>query len=615
VIAPLYKQTYLGDLADPLKSLPSSLPTAIALANIAYTIPDGENPGMLWFAARLIQPLNVAQPNHKVPSPFNWDILDVHLRLIGTTVKEAELSTHFTLTDVAPSDRVALLGLSISYDTGTWELNGSVQNLSMSMLWQFFDSNAKDGILKILGKIEIQNLNVKYTYDSSGAATTFLFDGTVDIGKLALRMTYEHTEKGWKFEFKAGSSDGKATLQDVLNSIVDNAGNSLPSFVAGITIPSVSGDDSPISITVQRGSDLDGSTATDDRLFFAFHISIDDHFKLSLVQVTNADGSQTKRIIRFAVDKIPLIPKVPLLEKLPQPFDELEYMWVDPDGDGWKEAEIKTINKGILTGSDQLSYKPLSGTDKDGKAVDGAGDIVIKTGHHFVVLNKGAVVLDHVFGASGTPATTPSGDSPSTPPDSGITPTSTMVLVQGQTLDRRVQRSAADTSDPQAPTTNAPTKGALSFTFGPLSISAIALHYQEEESNKVLSLTMDATFDLNPISFSLLGFGIGLNLDGLTLNDLSKVADHLEVELHGLSLSFNRPPLMIAGGFEHDTGPSGEEIYKGDIGVSFPPYTFIGLGEYAVFKDYKSVFVYAKLDGRKYNSSLQTPFTSIDCPI
>ena len=608
VNAPEYRQIYLGDLADSLRSLPSSLPTAIILANIAYTMPADGRPGVFWFASKLIQAPNVPQPNHKVPSPFNWDIVDARLRLIGATVQEAELFTHFTLTDLPPSDRVALLGLRFTYQTGTWKLDGSVQNLRLSMLWQFFDDNARDGLIKILGKVEIEKLTVKYTYDSSGAATKFSFDGSVNIGKLGLHMVYQHDGTSWKFEFDAGSLKGKATLQDVLNSIVEGAGNELPSFAAGIAIPPASGSDSPIRITVQRGSDPQGSTSPDDRLFFAFHLSINDGFKLSLVQVTNKDGSKTKRIVVFSVDKIPLIPKVPLLESLPQPFDELEYMWVSAEDDGWKESEVKDVNGGVLKGSNQLSYKPLSGTNKDGKPVDGSGDVVIKPGHHFVVLSKGAVVLDHVFGASGTLPPPPFDDPPQPPPDSGATFALDVVPTQGRTHERGLQRSViAAPMNPTGPrilATNAPTKGALSFTYGPLSISAITLHYKEDGSSKVLALTMDATFDLNPITFSLLGLGIGIDLNGLKLDNLSTVGDHLKAELHGLALSFNKPPLMIAGGFEHDVGSSGEEIYRGGVGISFPPYTFVGLGEYAVFNNYKSVFIYAKLDGRKYLSSL-----------
>lgn len=35
----------------------------------------------------------------------------------------------------------------------------------------------------------------------------------------------------------------------------------------------------------------------------------------------------------------------------------------------------------------------------------------------------------------------------------------------------------------------------------------------------------------------------------------------------------------------------------GGMGLSFPPYTFVGLGEYAILNGYKSLFLYAKLDG------------------
>jgi len=144
----------LGDLADGLSKLPSSLPTAIVLANISYTLASDNTPGSLFFGAKLIQPPNVTQPDHKVPSPFSWDLVDVRLRLVGTDVKEAELSTHFTLTDSLPGGRVAQLALNFSYESdsnsSTWELDGSVENLRLSMLGQFFDPNAKDGLIKIL---------------------------------------------------------------------------------------------------------------------------------------------------------------------------------------------------------------------------------------------------------------------------------------------------------------------------------------------------------------------------------------------------------------------------------------------------------------------------------
>lgn len=114
---------------------------------------------------------------------------------------------------------------------------------------------------------------------------------------------------------------------------------------------------------------------------------------------------------------------------------------------------------------------------------------------------------------------------------------------------------------------------------------------------------MDATFAMAPVTFSLLGFGFGVPLTGIMLDNLSGLFGNIHPLISGLSLSFDNPPLLIAGGFEHDVIGSGanlQDIFLGGIGISWPPYTFVGLGEYAILDNYKSVFLYAKLDGRKY---------------
>ena len=56
--------------------------------------------------------------------------------------------------------------------------------------------------------------------------------------------------------------------------------------------------------------------------------------------------------------------------------------------------------------------------------------------------------------------------------------------------------------------------------------------------------------------------------------------------------------------FEHEVaafGTGSKDSYRGGIGISFPPYTFVAVGEYSqvvlVDQEYKSIFVYAKLDG------------------
>jgi hypothetical protein len=156
------------------------------------------------------------------------------------------------------------------------------------------------------------------------------------------------------------------------------------------------------------------------------------------------------------------------------------------------------------------------------------------------------------------------------------------------------------------PNPSTPTKGRVVFKLGPLSITAVTLQYKEQGmgSQKILSIVLDATFIMGPMSFSLLGFSLGVPLSGdITLNNLAHLASEIVVGIQGLALSFSSPPLLIAGGFEHQVVADGE-IYLGGLGVGWPPYTFVGLGEYEVLNSYKSVFIYAKLDGRKYLSPL-----------
>jgi hypothetical protein len=132
-----------------------------------------------------------------------------------------------------------------------------------------------------------------------------------------------------------------------------------------------------------------------------------------------------------------------------------------------------------------------------------------------------------------------------------------------------------------------------------LSISAVTLHYKEQGKDKFLSVSLDATFNMGPITFSLLGFSIGLRITDIKLDALRNLSlNDIAVNLQGLALAFDKPPLVLAGGFEHQVS-AGEEIFMGGIGISFPPYTFVGLGEYKILNHSKSVFIYAKLDGRK----------------
>jgi hypothetical protein len=579
-----YEQLALSDIWSGFSSLPDEFPTAIALASIVFQKTTGAP--LLWFSAKLIQPPRSASSTGP-QIPFTWDLMDLYLKFNGTDVEDFSLSTHFTLQDSPSSDRAAELSLSLKFNQGAWTIRGHVSDLRLSMLWQFFDPGARNGLIKTLGKIEIATLDVIYTY-SGQAVSKLEVSGTVDIGGLEVRMRYLHDSTGWNLQFVGGASQGDATLGGILDSIVDGASGSLPGFIDAIKIPVAGEDNSPIAITVKEQN---------NSLLFAFRVSI-DHFSFSLVQLGPQDGSTSpKRLLRFAVNKIPIIPNVPLLNLLPQPFDALEYMWVDDPGSsgGWTPNEVKTINA-ILEPSDMVHYKAQQDNSGSAGAEAGQNDVVIQSGHHFLVLNKGDPVLDHVFFASKSPPPAV----PDSPADGrgGVGPVALALTPKQRIQQRRVAERAASSTPSNPPPNSAPSKGALSFSYGPLTVTAITLSFKEQGKKQILSLTMDATFNLDPITFSLLGFGIGLNLNGLTLDNLEGVLSQLEVELSGLSLAFNKPPLLIAGGFEHDKQDNAD-IYMGGVGVSFPPYTFVGLGEYAVFDGFKSVFLYAKLDGRE----------------
>lgn len=603
----------LTQLCGETDNLPKSLPTSIATAEIEYTLGDSSDPGCLTLLAKLVNPNS--RGTDYVPMPFTWDELDLELYKGAGFYFSA--GAYFTLN---AQDGIAYppahMGLNISYDsTGpTYVLMGYVNNLYLGLLWGFFDQDPlyNGPLLSALGKLEIVTLQAMYTYDS-GLASSFCFTGIIALGPLQLRMFYQYASSkagsttaahkvlpsdgpqpqtvqanpdgsprsDWFFECDLEATGTGATIATIVEAISDDAAGALPSFVGGISIPTAGGR-SPVSIKVAK---------TDAGLvLFVLRIAIEP---VTLMFIQVASKGKTKRMLRFSIDKIPLLDKVPLLDQLPQPFDEMEYYWVNGP-EGFLESEVTALNttQGVLEGEDALLYKASTGAVRDPKTGSPAAGpipdtVVIQPGHHFVVIQNKSVAIDHVFNASAmpTPPLPPPGQAALTPPASS-----------GQ--------ASSNTPPDSAP--SAPAKGAVATKLGPLSITAVTLQYKEQASRgqKILSVVLDATFAMGPMSFSLLGFSIGVPLSGsITLDNLKGLASQIVVNLQGLSLDFNNPPLLIAGGFEHEIVPDGE-IYMGGLGISFPPYTFIGVGEYKILNNYKSVFIYAKLDGRRFYSLL-----------
>ncbi|KAF1834718.1 hypothetical protein BDW02DRAFT_597979 [Decorospora gaudefroyi] len=610
----------IRELSDTLQSLPSVLPTAVVIANISYH----KSSEKLWLHGRLIAPKTPSES--LIPDPFTWDDVDISLS-VGTGFS-CTMASDFTFIPNLenPTDTVDMY-LNVAYREGDWQMLGYAEGLKGSMLAPFFDKEYRSSVVSVLGKLQIPSLQVMYTYDKQkvsgtkevgGVATSFAICGRVQVGELELRLFYQYTSsragektaansttstgetflppdapKGlikelppaqgidqtiWSFECDLGASapQGKGVkIGTVVRSIIDDAADFLPTFVSNIALPSTKGQEtSPIMMKVEKF----GKSGKNDQTLFVFRILISP-FSFTLAQVGHQDGKKTKRVLRFAVDKIPEFDKVPLVGRLGQPFDQLEYVWVsNSDAGGITKLEAIALNN-LLSGNDRFFYRELvgQGASSPPRKTD---ETVLAPGHHFMVIQRGEAVIDHIF-AVATPTVPPKMSTPSRRANNNA-----VVL-------------AVDDSSTPIPA-SPPSKGALEIKSGPLTINAIALQYKERGSAKTISVTMDATLIMGPISFGLLGFGFSIPLDKIKLDDFKGLVGNVRPVIRGLALSFDKPPLLIAGGFEHQTIGSGKdlaEIYLGGIGIGFPPYTFVGVGEYAVMNGYKSVFLYAKLDG------------------
>jgi hypothetical protein len=114
---------------------------------------------------------------------------------------------------------------------------------------------------------------------------------------------------------------------------------------------------------------------------------------------------------------------------------------------------------------------------------------------------------------------------------------------------------------------------------------------------------------LGPIQAQVVGFEVILGISKIKLNDLSSIP--VSFGIHGLGISVDEDPLEIAGAFIHDT-VNGVDRYAGGVAVGFEAWSFMAVGAYEVITasgggaSYKSVFVYAKLNGPLFTLAFAT---------
>lgn len=510
-----------------------------------------------------------------------------------------------------PSPTTLIGKLEYQSSTQTWMLLAQLEGLYASSLYEFFDKGSSDQVMPLIESIEIQDLEVRYKYagkSAGGSGSSFSITGDLLIAGLELTLEFTYATD-WTFIASLKPQDAQATIGQVVAGILGDEQPDLPDFIADTQFSN--GNKLDLVVKKEKGSATEGrimetnSSATSDAPQGSFHfiatIVIGD-LVFTFAQYRGADypkDKKSKRLIQLALRGFK-IPEIELIGKMEQPFDELGLIWVqDPvttkGPHGLTRKEIENINL-------SLGKNPVIFKDKIKENEKKDEDVLITAGSHFSIIMNNAsgaksCVLFYGFN-SGSKKKQP----PSQPGTTVITDRKEDKIVESES-------EGSDGTTAQAP---------FKKKSGPLALKNIGLKY----ANNQLHIMLDAIFQLGPLEFALLGFGIPLEI--AKLNNLPIVH---KPTLEGLSLGFAKRPLTIAGIIRHGTNP-GLEYYAGGLVVGFIPYEFVAAGFYGKAtpkegKAFVSMFLFAKLNGPLfelgfaeisgvtggfgYNSNVRTP--------
>lgn len=552
-------------------------------------------------------------------APASFDFSSVELSLFvssdgsSTTSDIQVLSSTLLDGSQAAAPNPPMLYVNLEYMQGSyWRLEADAENIPIATLSNHFDPNVRAHAVGALGKLMVKDVHMLYVFNSQGDASSFLITAVILLGDLELDLYYQYdtpllkpTDKSagqiawgdtppaditfpakgptpaWKFEAFLGATSPNSTIGSIITSITGDAkAVSLPDFLKGIQVNAASGGNAAVKLIMDKD--------TSGNLVLAFQIVLSDlDFTYATVwpasPAAGGSSSASKTVLRVGVDKIPLIDQIPLVNELPQPFDKLEYLYVDDGGTGVGLAANEIdgmINPLLPDGAPKFDYQKTNGA--------GTNVAVLQAGHHFMVVNGSDVILDHIFHGATTPDSSPA---------------------QPQSLVVVHDAPATAPDDPP------PTKGKVDVQLPFLSISAVTLKFKGLK----LYLDIDATMTLGPIQGSVIGFEVALDLSKVKLNHLENMLKDGDITfgVHGLAIAVDQDPLEIAGVFIHDTqpGPGGVSIerYAGGVSVDFEEWQFTAVGAYEVITvtqgsggEYKSVFVYAKLNGPLFTLAFAT---------
>ncbi|KAI1872499.1 hypothetical protein JX265_005379 [Neoarthrinium moseri] len=537
-------------------SPPSIFPTTVTMAKLYV------NAEAIGVAGRL----RIASDMHSKPPIFSIDQIDMAASYkfgSGTSSGDVEIALGLSAliqapptTDLEPAE----LRGAFHYDGSkkSWYLVGTIDNLYISHLYQFFHKDVQLSAASLLGSIGVKQFKVQYLYQS-GQATHFELEGILAIGNLDFVLDYRNGGDPWDWDFHADVHFNEKTKGSTFGAM-------LTDIVGDIDLPGFLDD---IKISLDSSEDRVGIRLVPNKekkcIVFTLWVQLGG-LRVQYIQYaySKPGTSQTtpptiKRVFLTSIKPFDSV-DVPLLGKLSQPFDEAIAMWVQPQAgsDGLTKGEVKLVNDIIK--KPPLSQEPLP--YKTIKRATADTDTVLGNGVHLMITlkdNQGNVnvVVDYVLGG-------------------------------GYSKDPDASSASEDDSDPEGQDSG---MVKYSKSYGGLSVRNLGLKYAKD----TLTVKVDASVKFGPMEFAVSGFAIDLAFNpgkGFSLFNLPEPS----VRLDGLAAVYDKSPIAVGGMLERID----DSMYQGALLASYKPWQFSAAGCYGEIKgleQYKTFFVYARLLG------------------
>ena len=578
---------------DQQSAFPTNvLPTAVTGLNLTIGTQN------VAFSGKLIQDPTNAPPS----SPTSWISLDsvyVSASYDFSTINFDFRATILLYPRAYPPPYVGELDIEIQYNTGAWSFSGTAMNINLACLASWFPDTDSDAVMNVLEQISLLDLEVDLsTSPTDSESKSFDASGSLQLGDVILSLDFARNtpatgQGNWSFtasledDFELDST----TIGDFLGAINPDMASMLPDVISAISFGIPTGSSIVLDVTKESSG-----------IIFGIVVDVGD-FEFAFAQISNVPQTDSddipqyiapKRIFKFAMDKLPDLSGVPLLDKLSQPFDQMDFFWAS---DNLLRQEVEDLNAVVFRQrSTQLVFIDPIKTTQDLKIVvtpgtPSPGDTVILQGCHFQVVveqnNVPTPVVDYCFAGSVT--TAPSDDSLYVGP----------VGPMGETPPIGMPFSAVN----NATTTTAAgsATGKWTKTIGPLTICSISLKLQ----NGYLYIMLDAKVMLGPVGGNVKGFGIGIPLaSNLHSIDTSR---SISIIFSSIGIELNRPPVELAGELRkvsRTTNGLTVQGFEGGLVLGIETYTFVAGGGYydkvtdpKTGKTFKSLFVFAELDG------------------